>query len=53
MEEGKYPFVGFSREEYAEFLDNSVELAIHAIEEARFLLDKEKSWEGWISNGND
>ena len=46
LEEGKYPFVGFSREEYAEFLDNSVELAVHAIEEARSLLDKEKSWEG-------
>jgi len=39
-EEGKYPFVGFSREECAAFLDCSVDLAIRAIEETRSLLDK-------------
>ena len=39
LEEGKYPFVGFSREECASFLDRSVELAVRAIAEVRSLLD--------------
>ena len=39
LEEGKYPFAGFSREECAAFLDRSAELAVHAIEEVRSLLD--------------
>ena len=34
LEEGKYPFVGFSREEYAGFLERAVEQAVHAIEDA-------------------
>ncbi|MCR5332001.1 MAG: hypothetical protein K6E62_12575 [Lachnospiraceae bacterium] len=33
LEEGKYPFVGFSREEYAGFLENAVEKAVRTIEE--------------------
>ena len=42
-EEGKYPFVGFSREECASFLDRSVELAVHAIAEVRSLLGKDSA----------
>ncbi|MCR5323659.1 MAG: hypothetical protein K6E85_10370 [Lachnospiraceae bacterium] len=34
LEEGRYPFVGFSREEYAGFIDRAVELCINAINEA-------------------
>ena len=42
LEEGKYPFVGFSREECASFLDRSIELTVRAIAEVRSLLDKDK-----------
>ena len=41
-EEGKYPFVGFSREECAAFLDRSVDLAVRAIEETRSLMDNKR-----------
>ena len=34
LEEGKYPFVGFSREEYAGFLVRAAEQAVSAIEDA-------------------
>lgn len=40
LEEGKYPFVGFSREEYAGFLDRAVEKAVHAIEEASGIMNE-------------
>ena len=42
-EEGKYPFVGFSREECAAFLDRSVDLAVRAIEETRSLMDNKRT----------
>ena len=32
LEEGKYPFVGFSREEYEGFLERAVNNVINAIE---------------------
>lgn len=44
LEEGKYPFVGFSREEYAEFLDNAVELAVGGIEEAQRIIKERTSF---------
>lgn len=34
LDEGRYPFVAFSREEYYEFLDRAVELVVEAIQEA-------------------
>ncbi len=43
LEEGKYPFVGFSREECAAFLDRSVDLAVRAIEETRSLMDNKRT----------
>lgn len=33
LEEGKYPFVGFSREEYCGFLERAVENVVNAIRE--------------------
>lgn len=38
LEEGTYPFVGYSREEYAGFLDSAVDLSVKAIEEADRML---------------
>ena len=38
LEESRYPFVGFSREEYIGFLDRAVELSINAIGQAKELL---------------
>ena len=39
LEEGRYPFVGFSREEYTGFIDRAVKLSIKAIEEAEEVLN--------------
>ena len=38
LEEGKYPFVGFSRNEYQGFLDRAVELSIIAIQETESMI---------------
>lgn len=35
VEERKYPFVMFTREEYAEFLDRSVELVVKALQKTK------------------
>ena len=41
LEEGKYPFVGFSREEYAGFVNRAVELCIDRLTEVIPLFKKE------------
>ena len=33
LEEGKYPFIGFSRDEYCGFLERAVENVVNAIKE--------------------
>ena len=38
LEAGKYPFIGFSREEYTNFLDSAVAKSIDAITETERLL---------------
>ena len=43
-EKGRFPFVGFSREEYNDFLDRAARLSVGAIKEAR-----ERIWHA-ISN---
>ena len=39
LEEGQYPFVAFSRDEYMSFLDRAVMLAIDSIEDAKNIID--------------
>ena len=42
LEEGQYPFVAFSRDEYMSFLDRAVMLAIDSIEDAKNIIDRQR-----------